>query len=125
MRILERSYSLLTSHQSLSLMAVPWLQIVQLVPSIVEVSRELLKKTRRSDLAPGAGEGDAGVDASLSRIATLEENERKQAELINQMAQQIAVLSRAVTALHQRAVWLAVGCGISALIAVVALAIAL
>ena len=28
-------------------MAVPWLQIVQLVPSIVEVSRELLKRTKR------------------------------------------------------------------------------
>lgn len=102
-------------------MAVPWLQIVQLVPSIVEVSRELLKKTKRSDAAPAASDGDAGVDALLARIAMLEENERKQAELISQMAQQIAVLSRAAASLHQRALWLAVGCGISILLAAIAL----
>jgi hypothetical protein len=106
-------------------MAVPWLQIVQLVPSIVEVSRELLKKSKRTDLAPGAANGDAGVDALLARIAALEEHERKQAELVSQMAQQIAVLSRAASALHQRAVWLAVGCGVTSIVAVAALIIAL
>lgn len=106
-------------------MAVPWLQIVQLVPSIVEVSRELLKKTKRTDMAPGTGDGAAGVDALLARIAMLEENERKQAELISQMAQQLAVLSRAATALHQRALWLAVGCVVSVAIALIATAIAL
>lgn len=94
-------------------MPVPWLQIVQLVPSILDVSRELLKKTRRvpaaddppqlSKLQELNGETAAAL---LSRIAALEENERRQAELVEKMAEQIAVLSRAVTALHRQGTWL-------------------
>ena len=87
-------------------MAVPWLQIVQLVPSIVDVSRELLKRSKR------VPEGAPGVPADTSeiaaRIAALEENERRQAELVSQMAEQMAQLTRAVTALHRRVVWLSI-----------------
>ena len=32
---------------TIAAMPVPWLQIVQLVPSIVDVSRELMKRTKR------------------------------------------------------------------------------
>ncbi|HEX2493499.1 MAG TPA: hypothetical protein VHK24_06950, partial [Steroidobacter sp.] len=93
-------------------MAVPWLQIVQLVPSIVEVSRELLKQTKRA--APQArtvhGAEPSG-DELLARVAALEENERRQAELVSQMADQLAAISKAVTALHRRAIWLSAACG--------------
>lgn len=107
-------------------MPVPWLQIVQLVPSIVEVSRELLKKTRRS--TPTAADlpkldGDDG-SALSARVAVLEENERRQAELINQMAEQIAVLTRALTELHQRGMWLILGATGAAAIAIAALVMA-
>ena len=107
-------------------MPVPWLQIVQLVPSIVEVSRELLRKTRR--LTPAAADvprlqGD-DESALSARIAVLEENERRQAELINQMAEQIAVLTRAVTDLHQRGMWLILGTAAAASLAIVALVMA-
>ena len=71
-------------------MPVPWLQIVQLVPSILDVSRELLRKTRTLPTPPA--EPDGGNDALSARVARLEENERRQAELINQMAEQIASL---------------------------------
>lgn len=101
-------------------MPVPWLQIVQLVPSILDVSRELLRKTRRLPTMPA----DAGnTDESLqARVATLEENERRQAELINQMAEQIAGLTRAVTLLHQRVIWLTAGLGVAIVVAAVGMA---
>lgn len=102
-------------------MPVPWLQIVQLVPSILDVSRELLRKTRRLPALPAdAGGGD---DASApARLAMLEENERRQAELINQMAEQIAGLTRAVTVLHQRVIWLTAGLGVAIVVAAIAIA---
>jgi hypothetical protein len=105
-------------------MALPWLQLVRLVPSILDVSRELLKKTKR---LPAATEGElaAPVDEFGPRLAALEENERRQAELVNQMAEQNAVLARAVTTLHGRMIWLGVATGLMALVAVIALAVAL
>lgn len=107
-------------------MPVPWLQIVQLVPSIVDVSRELLKKTRRQPppLADAQLPRDEGTVALLARVAALEENERRQAELINQMAEQIAVLSRAVTDLHHRSMWLVFAAAGAVAVAIAALAMA-
>lgn len=105
-------------------MAVPWLQIVQLVPSILDVSRELLRKSKG---APPAGMPAApqSRDELVARLAALEENERHQAELISQMAEQQAVVARAITALHRQVTWLAAGFGVSLIVALVALGIAL
>jgi hypothetical protein len=90
-------------------MPVPWLQIVQLVPSIVDVSRELLKRSKRT---PETGmQPPAGMEEAAARIAALEENERRQAELVNQMAQQMNALTLAVTALHRRVLWLTIALG--------------
>ena len=98
-------------------MAVPWLQIVQLVPSLVDVSRELLKKNKRPP--------DPGVPQTPSelqgRVATLEENERRQAELVSQMAEQLAALTKLVVELRARVLWLTAGTAIAVVIAVVAL----
>lgn len=101
-------------------MPVPWLQIVQLVPSILDVSRELLRKTRSLPPPPieSLPNGDNDLQAHVLR---LEENERRQAELINQMAEQLASLSKAVTVLHQRAIWLTAGLSVAIVLAVVAL----
>src|SRR5687767_6859059 len=104
-------------------MPVPWLQIVQLVPSIVEVSRELLKRTKR--LPP---QQDATIpqtaDELTERVLTLEENERRQAELISQMAEQMSNLTRAVTALHRQVTWLSGIGAVSIVVAIVAIGIA-
>lgn len=100
-------------------MPVPWLQIVQLVPSLLDVSRELLRKTQR--MPAQTLNADSNDQSSLERIAALEENERRQAELINQMAEQVAGLTRAVTVLHQRVIWLTVGLGLAIVIAAVAI----
>ena len=73
-------------------MAVPWIQIVQLMPTILDVSKELLKRAKRAPPAPPAPPLPADSPAAplQARIVALEENERKQAELISNMADQLA-----------------------------------
>ncbi len=100
-------------------MPVPWLQIVQLVPSILDVSRELLRKQRN---LPPPVTLDASEDELVLRVAQLEENERRQAELINQMAEQIAQLSRAGATLYRRTIWLTAALGIAIVLAVIGIA---
>jgi uncharacterized coiled-coil protein SlyX len=108
-------------------MPVPWMQIVQLMPSILEVSRELLKRTRRAPPPPppapaSGGSESAGLEA---RIAALEENERRQAELVTNMAEQLGQLTTAVTALHRQARRLIIGQTTAVIVAVIAVLIAL
>lgn len=108
-------------------MPVPWVQIVQLMPSIVEVSRELLKRTRRIPTpAPSMVTETNPTDAALAaRISALEENERKQAELVTNIADQLAQLTTAVTTLHQQTRRLMLGQITAVVIAVIAVLIAL
>lgn len=96
-------------------MAVPWLQIIQLVPSLVEVSRELLTRTKRLP-PPEEAASPQTADEFVQRLMALEENERRQAELVNEMALQMSNLTRAVTALHRQVMWLS-GIGAVAIIA--------
>jgi hypothetical protein len=99
-------------------MALPWLQLVQLVPSIVDVSRELLKKNKGPPVNPDVPNTTGQLEL---RVATLEDNERKQAELVSQMAEQLAVLTKLVVELRTRVFWLGGGALIALLVAVVAL----
>jgi hypothetical protein len=104
-------------------MAVPWTQLLRWAPQIIGVSRELLQRSK--DLPQDAPK-DAPVartpeTAALARrIAALEENERRQAELVERMAEQQAELARALVTLHRRERWL-----IGALVVLGALVIAL
>jgi hypothetical protein len=104
-------------------MALPWLQIVQLVPSIVEVSRELLKRTKRLP-EPQQAALPQSADELAERVLTLEENERRQAELVSEMAEQMAHLTRALTALHRQMMWLSGIAAIAVVAALVAIGIA-
>jgi hypothetical protein len=109
-------------------MAVPWLQIVQLVPSILDVSRELMKRTKQAPPAaqlPGQLPGSQSYDELAARVASLEENERRQAELVAQMAEQLAGVARAVTDLHRRVLWLTAAAAIAVVLGAAALSIAL
>jgi uncharacterized coiled-coil protein SlyX len=108
-------------------MAVPWLQIVRLMPSILEVSRELLKRTKRApgDALPTRTDVVATGPAVEARIAALEENERRQAELVTTMADQLAQLTEAVTALHGQTRRLLVGQVVTAVIALIAVVLAM
>jgi hypothetical protein len=86
---------------------VPWLKIVQLAPSIIDMSRELLKLSKKTPEQPPTVLNTLESESELAqRIVALETNERRQAELVNQMAQQLDVLSQAVTVLHRRMLWL-------------------
>ena len=108
-------------------MPVPWVQIVQLMPSILEVSRELLKRSRRPPAAepPARVESLSATAALELRTSTLEENERRQAELVTSMAEQLAQLTTAVTALHGQTRRLLLGQVATGVVAVVALVLAL
>jgi hypothetical protein len=105
-------------------MPVPWLQIVQLVPSILDVSRELMKRTKQPP--PSAQLPVAVTDEELAaRVVSLEENERRQAELVAQMAEQMAGVARAVTDLHRRVLWLTAIAAAALAAAITALVVAL
>ncbi|MFO7324530.1 MAG: hypothetical protein DIU62_002330 [Pseudomonadota bacterium] len=97
-------------------MPIPWKQLLTFTPQIIDLSRELLRRARskpeEGQLVRAADPGDLA-----QRVTALEENERRQAELVERMATQQAELSRAVVTLHRRQRWL--------IIAVVALALAL
>jgi len=103
-------------------MALPWLQIVQLVPSIVDVSRELLKKNKPPPPAPpGAHHSIAELSA---RVTALEENERSQAELVSRMAEQLSVLTKMVVELRTRLLWMIGVAALASGLAIVAIVVA-
>jgi hypothetical protein len=101
-------------------MAVPWLQIVQLVPSILDVSRELMKRTKQAPPTTTPALTSQSHEELAARIASLEENERRQAELVAQMAEQLAGVARAVTDLHRRVLWLTAAATVAIVLAGVA-----
>ncbi len=108
-------------------MAVPWGQIVRLMPSILEVSHELLRRTRSLPRAAPASTSDHPAERPelAARIAALEENERRHAELVNRVADQLDQLTRAVTALHRQTMTLLATQIVVALAAIAALVVAL
>ncbi len=110
-------------------MPVPWIQIVQLMPTILDVSKELLKRSRRTPPAPvpvaAPVSGNSPVVALEARILALEENERRQAELVNNMADQLAQLTAAATVLHKQVRRLILGQASALVVALIALLIAL
>jgi hypothetical protein len=86
-------------------MPVPWKQLLVFTPQIIELSRELLKRARGTSKTVALVQAADPTDLP-QRIAALEENERRQAELVEQMARQQAELSQAVVVLHRRQKWL-------------------
>lgn len=103
-------------------MAVPWLQIVRLMPSILDVSRELLRRTRKDSSAETAViAAEGGAEA---RIRALEDNERRQAELVTAMADQLSQLTIAASSLHKVTRWLIAAQAVTAIVALAALALA-
>jgi hypothetical protein len=86
-------------------MPVPWAKLIVFAPQIIDLSRELLKRAR--GLPAATQPAPAGEPADLAqRVAALEENEQRQAELVERMATQQAELSQAAVTLHRRQRWL-------------------
>jgi hypothetical protein len=100
-------------------MPVPWKEIVQFMPTIIDFSRELLRHTR-----PPANEHLARLspmDEVKERLSALEENEQRQVDLSTRMAEQLAQLTAAVTVLHRHVRWLLIALSATAALAVAAL----
>ena len=97
-------------------MAIPWFQIVKLVPEIVSLSKQLLQQTRTAQ--------PSSAKPLDERVAELEANERKQAELVASMAQQIAVMSEGVTALGKQFLIFRIISIMSLLVAIAAIIVA-
>lgn len=87
-------------------MAVPWTQIIQWAPQILNLSRELLQRARRTKPAERALVRAENSEDQAARISALEENERRQAELVDRMAAQLEQHSRALVSLHRQLRWL-------------------
>ncbi|HKQ83137.1 MAG TPA: hypothetical protein VJS42_13175 [Steroidobacteraceae bacterium] len=102
-------------------MAIPWMQIVKWMPSIVQVSRELIARTQRE---PPIDTRNASHDELAQRIARLEDNERRQAELVNQMAEQLSQFSQVLLIMRRRQIWLGIALAVAAGIAIAAVVLA-
>ena len=86
-------------------MPVPWKQIITWAPQLITLSRELLGRVGATKASASLVSAAEPADVA-ARVAALEENERRQAELVDRMTEQLAQLSRAVTTLHRRQRWL-------------------
>ncbi len=92
-------------------------------PQIIELSRELLKRARGTP-EPASAAPRADDERDLPRrVTALEDNERRQAELVERMALQQAELSRAVVLLHRRQRWLIGAVAILAVLLILRLAL--
>lgn len=98
-------------------MAIPWFQIVRLVPEIMSLSKQLLQQTKTAQ--------SSGTKSLEERVAELEVNEQKQAELVASMAQQMAAMTEALTALRKQISGFRLLSIISLLIAIAAIIVAL
>ena len=98
-------------------MAIPWFQIVRLVPEIMSLSKQLLQQTKTAQ--------SSGTKSREERVAELEVNEQKQAELVASMAQQMAAMTEALTALRKQISGFRLLSIISLLIAIAAIIVAL
>ncbi len=92
------------------------------MPSILELSRELLN---RSSSRSSVDETSSATTALVARVDVIEENVRREAELVTTMANQLSQLTAAVTALHVQNRRLLVGQIVTAIIAIVAIVVAL
>jgi hypothetical protein len=66
---------------------IPWAQLIPTAISLVEMAGGILSSNRK-EKAKAANNSSHDAASLLSRIEILENNELKQAELIQQMAQQ-------------------------------------
>lgn len=110
------------------LSAVPWGKIITYGPTIIETAGALLESVKKRfgkkrESASGTEPADLSVQALADRIAALEANEVRQAELVSNIAEQLGGLSDALRVVSQRvalALYLSLA---SVVVAVLALAI--
>ncbi|MBU0749623.1 MAG: hypothetical protein KKH21_11570 [Gammaproteobacteria bacterium] len=99
-----------------ALKLVPWGDVIEAAPQVLQAAKKLMGKTRAAGTAPTAGVTGTltGTDDSPStpvtaqlqhlreRVAQLEQEQQDSAALIQSLAEQNAVVIRAVEALRLR-----------------------
>ncbi|MFY3383447.1 hypothetical protein [Paracidovorax sp. MALMAid1276] len=97
-----------------ALKLVPWGDVIEATPQILNAAKKLMRKSRTGGTEPPAGTlGDDAGDANATpleaqvkalgqRVAQLEQEQRDSAALIESLAEQNAVVVRAVEALRKR-----------------------
>ena len=107
---------------SLALKAIPWATILANAPALARAADVLLSNTR----ARGPSFADSAEFQNLaSRIESLENHDKADAELLKQIADQIATLTTATEVLGARQRWLLAFAILSVALAVVALVAAI
>jgi len=101
---------------------VPWGQVIDSAPQIVQGARKLMGRTQPQAGPPAAAPAasPAGLQDGLreqvaalqQRVAHLEEEQRASAVLIRSLAEQNAQVVRAVDALRGRTRWLSMACAL-------------
>ena len=96
-----------------ALKLVPWSDVMEATPQILQAAKKLMGKTSAANKTPVAvtlaGEGGASgnpvsaqLQQLLERVAQLEQEQQDSAALIQSLAEQNAVVIRAVEALRVR-----------------------
>ncbi len=99
-----------------ALKLVPWGDVIEAAPQVLQAAKKLMGKTRAAGTAPAAGSTgtltgtedspSTSVTAQLQhlreRVAQLEQEQQDSAALIQSLAEQNAVVIRAVEALRLR-----------------------
>lgn len=96
-----------------ALKLVPWGDVIEATPQVLQAAKKLMGKTRASDTVPASG-ALAGSDETPTtpvadqlqhlreRVVQLEQEQQDSATLIQSLAEQNAVVIRAVEALRVR-----------------------
>ena len=110
-----------------ALKLVPWGDVIEATPQILQAARKLLGTTQKgnADAAAGALEGGTVGEPAMpvalqlqhlrDRVAQLEQEQQESAVLIQSLAEQNAQVVRAVEVLRQRQQRLTVAAGILAM----------
>ena len=97
-----------------ALKLVPWGDVIEATPQILQAAKKLMVKTGANNTQPAAGTLTTGDDNPSpaphavqlqqlrDRVAQLEQEQRDSAALIQSLAEQNAVVIKAVEALRQR-----------------------
>ncbi|WP_353365913.1 hypothetical protein [Acidovorax sp. FG27] len=103
-----------------ALKLVPWNEVIEATPQILQAARRLMGSAQRAPAGPSPTPGTAGATAALGvstgdqlavmreALLQLQDEQRASATLIESLAEQNAVLVRAVDALRvrqQRLLW--------------------
>jgi hypothetical protein len=108
--------------------SLPWKQIIKHLPEVVEAARELMKRWRsKPQTAPidPSVALDAQVKSLTQRVASFEDNERAQSEVVSQLAEQLQAVVAGLKETTARQTHLKKLCVASAVASGIAIAISI